>query len=154
MVLGAFGGCGKGKWSPKSRGGQWGERNTRAKHFRDHIATQALRRRCSRGRKSQAEALIKDLRCPGDIPLLRHPRARSQDGKAEHRNVQGEVQSKPAEARHEHPALQQPGMQQREKWEFRPMAPWYHHVLTTASGIFLVQIQNGIVLGSKPELTW
>lgn len=73
--MGAFGGCGKGKWSPKSRGGQWGERNTRAKHFRDHTATQALRRRCSRGRKSQAEALIKDLKCRGDIPLLRHLRA-------------------------------------------------------------------------------
>lgn len=58
---------GSGDGNPEGAKGENGtlEPNTSG----DHSATQAVRRRCTQGKKSHGEALIKDLKCPGDIPL-------------------------------------------------------------------------------------
>lgn len=59
---------GSGAGNPEGAKGESGtpEPNTSG----DHTATQAVRRRCIRGKKSQGGTLIKDLKWPGDIPLL------------------------------------------------------------------------------------
>lgn len=59
---------GSGAGNPENAKGESGtpEPNTSGAH----TAPQAARRRCSRGKKSQGEALIKDLKWPGDISLL------------------------------------------------------------------------------------